>query len=77
MQRILETALLSVVELDRYCREKSFTLSKSKRGRKAYRKRIKELEKKLKRKDADLAETAALLELRIKSNAHKREDEDN
>lgn len=45
--------------------------------RKADRKRIKELEKELKRKDAALAETAALLVLRKKLNAYWREDEDN
>ena len=45
--------------------------------RKADRKRIKELEKELKRKDAALAETAALLVLRKKLNAYWGEDEDN
>ena len=44
--------------------------------RKADRKRIKELEKELKRKDAALAETAALLVLRKKLNAYWGEDED-
>ncbi len=45
--------------------------------RKADRKRIKELERELKRKDAALAETAALLVLRKKLNAYWGEDEDN
>ena len=40
-------------------------------------KRIKELERELKRKDAALAETAALLVLRKKLNAYWGEDEDN
>ena len=44
--------------------------------RKADRKRIKELEKELKRKEAALAETAALLVLRKKLNAYWGEDED-
>lgn len=44
--------------------------------RKSDRKRIKELEKELKRKDAALAETAALLVLRKKLNAYWGEDED-
>ena len=45
--------------------------------RKDDRKRIKELERELKRKDAALAETAALLVLRKKLNAYWGEDEDN
>lgn len=45
--------------------------------RKADRKRINELERELKRKDAALAETAALLVLRKKLNAYWGEDEDN
>ena len=45
--------------------------------RKADRKRIKELEKELKRKDAALAETAALLVLIKKLNAYWGKDEDN
>ena len=44
--------------------------------RKADCKRIKELEKELKRKDAALAETAALLVLRKKLNTYWGEDED-
>ena len=44
--------------------------------RKADKKRIKDLEKELKRKDAALAETAALLVLRKKLNAYWGEDED-
>ncbi|GIU52812.1 hypothetical protein TUM4438_46310 [Shewanella sairae] len=44
--------------------------------RKADHKRIKELERELKRKDAALAETAALLVLRKKLNAYWGEDED-
>ncbi|GAA5134754.1 transposase [Thalassotalea piscium] len=44
--------------------------------RKVDRKRIKELEKELKRKEAALAETAALLVLRKKLNAYWGEDED-
>ena len=44
--------------------------------RKADKKRIKELEKELKRKDAALAETAALLVLRKKLNAYWGEGED-
>ena len=45
--------------------------------RKADKKRIKELERELKRKDSALAETAALLVLRKKLNAYWGEDEDN
>lgn len=45
--------------------------------RKEDRKRIKQLEKELKRKDAALAETAALLVLRKKFNAYLGVDEDN
>ena len=44
--------------------------------RKEDRKRIKELEKELKRKDSALAETAALLVLRKKLNAYWGEDEE-
>lgn len=44
--------------------------------RKADKKRIKELEKELKRKDAALAETAALLVLRKKLNAYWGENEE-
>ena len=44
--------------------------------RKADRKKIKQLEKELKRKEAALAETAALLVLRKKLNAYWGEDED-
>jgi len=45
--------------------------------RKADKKRIRQLEKELKRKEAALAETAALLVLRKKLNAYWGEDEDN
>lgn len=44
--------------------------------RKVDKKRIKELERELKRKDAALAETAALLVLRKKLNAYWGEDEE-
>jgi transposase-like protein len=44
---------------------------------KADKKRIKQLEKELNRKEKALAETAALLVLRKKFNAYCREDEDN
>jgi transposase-like protein len=44
--------------------------------RKADKKRIRQLEKELKRKEAALAETAALLVLRKKLNAYWGEDED-
>ena len=45
--------------------------------RKADKKRIRELEKELKRKNAALAETAALLVLQKKLNAYWGEDEEN
>lgn len=45
--------------------------------RKADKKKIRQLEKELKRKEAALAETAALLVLRKKLNAYWEEDEDN
>ena len=87
---VLETAALSEIELSEYCREKGLYPEQVKewrqsciegnqtqaQERKADRKRIKELEKELKRKDAALAETAALLVLRKKLNTYWGEDED-
>ena len=94
---VLETAMMSEIELSEYCREKglypdqvkqwkqscinnNMTEAQRKKQeaaeRKADKKRIKQLEKELKRKDAALAETAALLVLRKKLNAYWGEDED-
>ena len=94
---VLETAMLSEVEVNEYCRKKGLypkqikewkqsfiagdkTIVQERKDlaqeRKADQKRIKELEKELKRKDAALAETAALLVLRKKLNAYWGEEED-
>ena len=95
---VLETATLSEVEVNEYCRIKglypeqikawkqaciaanSTEVSKQKKATpesKADKKRIKQLEKELNRKEKALAETAALLVLRKKFNAYCGEDEDN
>jgi len=95
---VLETAILSEVEVSEYCRSKglypeqikvwkqaciaanSTDVGKQKKtttDSKADKKRIKQLEKELNRKEKALAETAALLVLRKKFNAYCGEDEDN
>ena len=95
---VLETAILSEVEVSEYCRSKglypeqikawkraciaanSTGVSQQKKTTpesKADKKRIKQLEKELNRKEKALAETAALLVLRKKFNAYCGEDEDN
>ena len=82
---VLESATLSEAELSQYCREKALYPDQVKQWKqsfikghsapvnhseKADKKRIKELEKELQRKEKALAETAALLVLRKKFNAH-------
>ena len=82
---VLETAALSEEKLSQYCREKGLYPDQVKQWKqacitantkvtkvddKADKKRIKELEKELRRKEKALAETAALLVLRKKVNAH-------
>ena len=82
---VLETAVLSEEKLSQYCREKGLYPDQVKQWKqacitantnvtkvddKADKKRIKELEKELRRKEKALAETAALLVLRKKFNAH-------
>jgi len=95
---VLETATLSEIEVNEYCRTKgifpeqvkawklaciegnSAEVSKTKKisaANKADKKRIKQLEKELNRKEKALAETAALLVLRKKFNTYHGEDEDN
>lgn len=87
---VIETATLSEVELNQYCREKGLYPEQVKTWRQACitgqqsatelkqtereqtradKKRIRELERELRRKDQALAETAALLVLRKKLNA--------
>ena len=76
---VLETAALSETELAEYCRRRGLYVEQIRRWRssceqandvtKAERKRIKELERELRRKDAALAETAAILALRKKVQA--------
>ena len=88
---VLETATLSEAELSQYCREKGLFPEQIKQWKqsfindnsapvnhsnKADKKRIKELEKELQRKEKALAETAALLVLRKKFNAHFNLDEE-
>jgi len=60
---VIETASLNGAELAKYCRKKD-------------KKRIKQLEVELRRKERALAETAALLVLRKTANAIWGEDED-
>jgi len=94
---VLETSVLSEVELSEYCRVKGLypeqikawkqaciagnTTKPSKRikqtpEQKADKKRIKELERELRRKEKALAETAALLVLGKKYDAYWKEKED-
>ena len=94
---VLETSVLSEVELSEYCRVKGLypeqikawkqaciagnTTTPSKRVKqtseqKADKKRIKELERELRRKEKALAETAALLVLGKKYDAYWKEKED-
>ena len=94
---VLETSILSEVELSEYCRTKGLypeqvkawklacvagnmtSVEKKKQvtaEHKADKKRIRQLEKELNRKEKALAETAALLVLRKKLNAYWGEDED-
>jgi transposase-like protein len=93
---VLETALLSAIEISEYCRTKGLYPEQIKEWKqaciagneskkkaiiqtqnKADKKRIKQLEKELNRKEKALAETAALLVLRKKFNAYCGEDEGN
>jgi transposase len=94
---VIETAGLSEVELNEYCRGKGLYPEQVKAWRSACvsgadqegsrrqaekaqaredKKRIKALEKELRRKDSALAETAALLALRKKLNALWGDDEE-
>jgi len=88
---VLETATLSETELSQFCREKGLFPHQIQSWKKAFidgnsqsakvadkkdKKRIKELEKELRRKDKALAETAALLVLRKKYNALYSLDEE-
>jgi len=94
---VLETAILSEVELSEYCRVKGLypeqikawkhaciagnTAKPIKRANimpenKSDKKRIKELERELRRKDKALAEAAALLVLGKKFDAYWKEQED-
>jgi transposase len=95
---VLETATLSEVELNEYCRVKGLyseqvkawkqacigvntTAKPTKRAKvtpeqKTDKKRIKELERELRRKDKALAETAALLVLGKKFDAYWKDKED-
>ena len=81
---VLETATLSETELGQYCREKGLYPHQIQQWKQAFiegdkqltkpsdkgdKKRIKELEKELRRKEKALAKTAALLVLRKKYNA--------
>jgi len=93
---VLETATLSEIEVNEYCRTKGLYPEQLKGWKQACiagnantkaaivqtqnksdKKRIKQLEKELNRKEKALAETAALLVLRKKFNAYCGEDEDN
>jgi transposase len=88
---VLETASLSETELSEYCRKKGLYPDNIKQWKLAFsqmdkkpittsdprdKKRIKALEKELARKEKALAETAALLVLRKKFNAHFNLDEE-
>jgi len=94
---VIETALMTELELSTYCRRKGLypeqvqqwkaaciegnqsnerLIKKDKQIAKQDKKRIKELERELRRKDKALAETAALLVLRKKLNALWENGED-
>ncbi len=88
---VLEAATLSETELSQYCRENGLYPEQVQQWKQACingntkpvsvsnssdKKRIKELEKELHRKEKALAETAALLVLRKKFNARFGEDEE-
>jgi transposase len=88
---LLETATLSEAEISKYCRTKGLYPDQLKQWKQAFiksdvkpekttntvdKKRIKALEKELARKEKALAETAALLVLRKKFNAHFNLDEE-
>lgn len=94
---VIETALMTELELSAYCRTKGLypeqiqqwkaaciegnqsserLRNKDKQTTKQDKKRIKELERELRRKDKALAETAALLVLRKKLNALWENGED-
>jgi transposase len=88
---LLETATLSEAEISEYCRTKRLYPDQVKQWKQAFiksdikpakttdtvdKKRIKALEKELARKEKALAETAALLVLRKKYNAHFNLDEE-
>jgi len=88
---LLETATLSEAEVSEYCRTKGLYPDQLKQWKQAFiksdikpakttdtvdKKRIKALEKELARKEKALAETAALLVLRKKFNAHFNLDEE-
>ncbi|MFT6390016.1 MAG: transposase-like protein [Cellvibrionaceae bacterium] len=88
---LLETATLSEAELSEYCRTKGLYPDHLKQWKQAFikgdykptkntdasdKKRIKALEKELAIKEKALAETAALLVLRKKFNAHFNLDEE-
>jgi len=88
---LLETATFSEAQLSEYCRAKGIYPDQIKQWKQAFiqndtkpikpsdssdKKRIKALEKELARKEKALAETAALLVLRKKFNAHFNLDEE-
>jgi transposase-like protein len=88
---LLETATFSETQLSEYCRAKELYPDQIKQWKQAFiqndtksikpsdsgdKKRIKALEKELARKEKALAETAALLVLRKKFNAHFNLDEE-
>ena len=88
---LLETTTLSEIQLSEYCRKKGLYPAQIKHWKQAFiqndtkpvktansddKKRIKALEKELARKEKALAETAALLVLRKKFNAHFNLDEE-
>lgn len=88
---LLETSTLSETQISEYCRKKGIYPEEIKQWKQAFiqndtksvktanpddKKRIKALEKELARKEKALAETAALLVLRKKFNAHFNLDEE-
>ncbi len=88
---LLETTTFSETQLSEYCRKKGIYPEEIKQWKQAFiqndtksvkttgpadKKRIKALEKELARKEKALAETAALLVLRKKFNAHFNLDEE-
>lgn len=88
---LLETTTFSETQLSEYCRKKGIYPEQIKQWKQAFiqndkkpvktadpedKKRIKALEKELARKEKALAETAALLVLRKKFNAHFNLDEE-